>query len=419
MTKSLRLLYSAPVFPKVSETFVTDQIIGLHRLGHRIDVFTQNTSQIEDSGLRRELAASIGNLYLPPGTPQKRIPAWLPARRMPSWVKPTTWMKLARVATNPGFHRHRYPLKRGAALLQAPDYDVIVCHFGPAGVALQQMRDIGLLRAPLVTVFHGYDVSNFMERVSKEYYDRLFARGDLFLPISRLWSERLAELGCPVERTRVQRLGTDLNTFTHEVRFPGPGQGLRLLSVARLVEKKGIEFGIRAVADLVGRGMKVQYDIVGDGPLRESLEALSRDLGLSDAVHFLGSRPHAEITSLMQDHHVLMVPSVTDSSGGKEGIPVVIMEAMATGLLVVATRHSGIPEIVGHGETGLLAEERNPAELAEHLNAILNDQDRWISLVHAAKKMVHANYDLRRQNERLAGILEGLQPDKESGAPGK
>lgn len=329
MIKSLRLLYSAPVFPKVSETFVTDQIIGLHSLGHCIDVFTPSTSTIEDPGLRRDLAASIGNLYLPPGTPNDRIPDWLPARRMPSLAKPATWARLARVATNPGFRRHRYPLKRGAALLEASDYDAIVCHFGPAGVALQQMRDIGLLRAPLVTVFHGYDVSNFMKRVPENFYDRLFSRGDLFLPISKLWSERLAELGCPVNRTRVQRLGTDLDRFTHEVRSPRQGEELRLMSVARLVEKKGIEFGIRAVARLAHDGVAATYDIVGDGPLRESLEKLTRDLELTDRVRFLGARPHSEITALMREHHILLVPSVTDAKGGKEGIPVVIMEAMA------------------------------------------------------------------------------------------
>ncbi len=111
----------------------------------------------------------------------------------------------------------------------------------------------------------------------------------------------------------------------------------------------------------------------------------------------------------MREHNVLLVPSVTDSQGGMEGIPVVIMEAMATGLLVVASRHSGIPEIVRHGENGLLAEERNHAELADHLANILHDESRWQRLVLAARDTVHNEYDLQQQNNHLAKILAELR----------
>jgi colanic acid/amylovoran biosynthesis glycosyltransferase len=409
MSRPLRLLFSAPVFPKISETFVTDQIIGLRRLGHRIDVFAPNSGAIDDPGLRKELAASIDTLFLPPNAPRDQTPDWLPVRRLPRWWRPQSWQRLGRVTTHPGFRRLRYPLKRGAALLDAPDYDAVVCHFGPAGVMVQQMRDIGLVRAPLVTVFHGYDITNHLERVPGNFYDRLFAAGDLFLPISERWRLRLAELGCPADRTRVQRLGTDLKIFTHEFRLPAPGGPLRLMSVARLVEKKGIEFGIRAVARLNRDGVDATYDIVGDGPLREGLVKLVADLGLDRRIRFLGARPHAEIVAIMGDHHVLLVPSVTDAQGGMEGIPVVIMEAMATGLLVVASRHSGIPEIVHHGENGLLASEKSDAELAECLRAALDGPDVWRRLVAVARERVRRDYDLESQNAHLADLLEKLE----------
>jgi len=409
MSKPLRLLFATSAFPKTSETFVTDQIIGLHRLGHHIDVFTTNIGAIDDTGLRRELASSVGHLVLPPGTPADQSFDWLPQRRQPAWWRPRTWSRLFRVVTHPGFRRLRYPLKRGAALLDAPDYDAVVCHFGPAGVMIQQMRDIGLIRAPLVTIFHGYDLTNYLERVPDSYYDGLFTRGDLFLPVSDRWRNRLAELGCPVASTRLQRLGTDLDTFSHAVRVPEAGQPLRLMSVARLVEKKGVEFGIRAVARLAAAGVSATYDVVGDGPLRDGLENLVAELGLTDKVVFLGSRSHAEIATIMREHHALLVPSVTDAKGGMEGIPVVIMEAMATGLLVVASRHSGIPEIVRHQENGLLAEERDDAGLAECLSSIRHDEAQWRRMVLAAREMVHTEYDLRKQNARLAEILAELQ----------
>ena len=181
------------------------------------------------------------------------------------------------------------------------------------------------------------------------------------------------------------------------------------MSVARLVEKKGVEYGIRAMARLVAAGVEAVYNVVGDGPLREDLENLVRELGLTGKVNFLGTRPHAEIATLMREHNILLVPSITDAYGGMEGIPVVIMEAMATGLLVVASRHSGIPEIVRHEENGLLAAERNDAELAECLTAIRFDDARWQRLIMSARDTVHNEYDLERQNTGLAEMLTELR----------
>ncbi len=407
---TLRLLFSAPSFPKVSETFVTGQILGLHQLGHRVDVFTTHPGNVADPQLRQELSSAIGHLLLPPLTPHNPDLDWLAQRRWPNWLTRCAWARLLRVVTDPGFRRSRYPIRKGAALLCNPGYDAIICHFGPAGAMLQQMRDIGLIRAPLVTIFHGYDLTNYLERVPRDYYRNLFERGDLFLPISDRWQDRLAELGCPPEQTRVQRLGTDLDIFTHAVRRPSPDEPVRLMSVARLVPKKGIEYGIRAVGRLAAAGVPVTYDVIGDGPLRRELATLADELGLTDQVTFLGPRAHSEVAALMRDHHILLVPSVTDADGGMEGIPVVIMEAMASGLLVVASRHSGIPEIVRHGETGLLAPERDDTALAACLQAVVPDPDRWASLVHTARDLVHSEYDLQNQNARLAEIIAGLCP---------
>jgi len=407
-TKALKLLFVVPGFPRISETFVTDQIIGLHDLGHQIDVFTTCPGNLDDPGLRQDLADAVGSLFLPPQTPRDAGLAWLPQRRWPNWFAPRTWQRLLRVLTHPEFRQLRYPLRRGAPLLSAPTYDTIVCHFGPAGAMLQQMRAIGLIDAPLITIFHGYDLTNYLEDQPADVYQQLFAHGDLFLPISEHWRQRLEDLACPPERTRLQRLGTDLETFEHAVRCPQSGEELRLLSVARLVAKKGLEFGIRAVGHLTAAGTDVQYDIVGDGPLRDELTALVTQLDLGDRVRFLGPRSHAEVARIMPQHHILLVPSVTDADGGMEGIPVVIMEAMATGLLVVASRHSGIPEIVQHQHNGLLATEGDDAELAARIADISQDAPRWQRLVITARDTVHQQYDLRRQNKELLRIIREL-----------
>jgi colanic acid/amylovoran biosynthesis glycosyltransferase len=125
-------------------------------------------------------------------------------------------------------------------------------------------------------------------------------------------------------------------------------------------------------------------------------------------VNFLGARSHDEVARLMAGHHVLLVPSVTDAQGGMEGIPVAIMEAMASGLLVVASDHSGIPEIVRHAENGFLAPEKDDEALARHLRAARDDPGLGDTLVAAARDTVKAEYDLRTQNARLAEVLAGL-----------
>jgi colanic acid/amylovoran biosynthesis glycosyltransferase len=405
----MRLLFVSTAFPKTSETFVTDQILGLADLGHTIDVFTTGPGSIEDPPLQEALGAAVGELLLPPGTPPTDHLAWLRPRRRPRFWHPRAWARALRVAFHPGFRRRRYPLKRGLALLDRPEYDAVVCHFGPAGVMMQQMKDIGLITAPIATIFHGYDVTNYLERVPANFYDDLFARGDLFLPISDRWRRRLAELGCPEERTRLQRLGTNLDTFRFERRRPAAGEPVRIMSVARLVEKKGVEFGIRAMARLKAAGAPVVYDVVGDGPLRGDLQRVVDETGTGDVVNFLGARSHDEVARLMAEHHVLLVPSVTDAQGGMEGIPVAIMEAMASGLLVVASEHSGIPEIVHHDRNGLLAPEKDDATLARNLQAALADPVRWDELVATAHGTVKAEYDLRTRNARLAEALSALR----------
>src|SRR5207253_10169038 len=132
---------------------------------------------------------------------------------------------------------------------------------------------------------------------------------------------------------------------------------------ARLVPKKGIEYAIRAVAKVVPQlaadGRRVQYQIVGDGQLRDSLVQLTEQLGLDQSVTFLGWKTHAEVAALIAEADALLAPSITADDGDKEGNPVSIMEALAVGRPVFSTFHSAIPEIVRDGVNGFLVAERD------------------------------------------------------------
>jgi colanic acid/amylovoran biosynthesis glycosyltransferase len=293
-------------------------------------------------------------------------------------------------------------------------FDIVYAHFGPNGLRVLDLQRLGVLAAPLVTTFHGYDMSMYVEQHGPGVYAELFARGARFLPISDRWRHRLIELGCPPERITVHRMGVEPGRLP--VRAPDApwprGGPLRLLSIARLVEKKGIEYGIRAVAELARSGDEVEYRIIGDGPLAEPLAALATELGVQRQVALLGARDEAGVAEALAWCDALVCPSVTARNGDAEGIPVVLMEAMGSGIPVVSTNHSGIPELVVPGETGRLAPERDAGALAREFRAMRDDPGGTLRMAHAGRRRVLERHDA----ERLVAELETIFVEVAAGA---
>jgi colanic acid/amylovoran biosynthesis glycosyltransferase len=275
----------------------------------------------------------------------------------------------------------------------------------------QFMRDAGLLTGKLVTTFHGADVSAAVRRYGDNVYARLFEAGDLFLPISQHWKNRLIELGCPADKIVVHRMGIDCDAFSFVARRPRGDGTVRFISVCRLVEKKGIEYAIRAIAALAGTGRKVAYDVVGDGPERARLEHLAAEAAVNGLVKFHGWQKRDEVMALLATANAFVAPSVTASSGEQEGIPVALMEAMAMGLPVVSTRHSGIPELIDEGVSGLLVQERDTDDLEKALGYLLENTEVWASMGHAGRAKVERHFSIGRLNDRLVGLFENLIED--------
>ena len=150
-------------------------------------------------------------------------------------------------------------------------YDIINCHFGYHGLKAVYLKQIGLLQGKIVTTFHGLDITNYLESFGENVYEQLFDTGDLFLPISELWEKRLIELGCSPKKIIVHHMGIDCDKFSFKPRNLSSDGQIRFVTVARLVEKKGVEYAIRAVAKLADTHRNIQYSIVGDGALRDKL----------------------------------------------------------------------------------------------------------------------------------------------------
>jgi colanic acid/amylovoran biosynthesis glycosyltransferase len=285
--------------------------------------------------------------------------------------------------------------KRLGQAVAARTPTVIHGHFGwSAWATLPLRRDLGI---PLVTTFYGADMSSRPRdpNVAREY-GQLFAEGDLFLVEGPHMRDCLVRLGAPAEKTRVQHIGVDVSAIEFlERRAPNHGP-TRILMCSSFNEKKGITYGIEALAQC--RDKDSVLTIAGDGPLRPLIEQTVVRCGLTDRVELVGFVDHAGFLALARDAHIFMAPSVTAADGDSEGgAPTVLLEAQASGLPVVSTWHADIPAVVKDGESGYLVPERDSASLAEKLDLLMDDPDSWRVLGAAGRRHVAEHYDLPKQ----------------------
>jgi colanic acid/amylovoran biosynthesis glycosyltransferase len=399
-------------FPKVSETFILNQIDGLLARGHEITIFpceAGDESRVHGIVESRQL---IKKTRFPPNAPHtRREKVGFYFRLM--WLKITHGKSLSHLRDTFGQYSQvgswRYAFTRAEPVLHhGGRFDVLFAHFGPNGMRASWYRDAGLVNGPLVTVFHGFDLSSYLRSHNEQIYDLLFRKGDLFLPISHYWHDRLRALGCPVQRLKVHHVGIDCEQFAFQARTREADDPTVLISVARLVEKKGIEYAIRSMARLVASEMNVQYRVVGDGPLLAPLKQLVSEMQLHEHITFLGEKTSDEVCHELSNAHLFLAPSVTGSSGDMEGIPTVLMEAMAAGLPVISTLHSGIPELVEDGVSGRLVGERDEQALAQAIQELVDDVEQWPAMGSAGREKVLREFNIKKLNERLDHLFEQL-----------
>lgn len=418
----MRVAAVVTYFPSLSQTFVLRQLRGLLDRGHEVDVFAiapepapsgsngSTPSDGEHDALRAELALRGlgGHVRYDPPTPFRplgRALGLIPLVARAYGGRVRTALRVAGRGAELGTRS----LYHGASFIGQGAYDAILCHFGSSGQRALAARRAGLIAGPIATAFHGADMSRYLARHGARSYARLLAEGELFLPVSELWRKRLLALGALPARTVVHRMGIELARFPFLPReAPRPGAPLRLLAVGRLVEKKGMEYLVRAVPRLVARGVDASLRIVGVGPLRERLERVAGESSSGGRVAFLGGLGHDGVASEMLRADVLVAPSVTAGDGDMEGIPVVLMEAMASGVPVVSTVHSGIPELVTNGESGVLVRERDPDALAAAIGALVAEPARWAPMLSAARERVERLHDATRLDGELERLLAGM-----------
>lgn len=411
----MRVAFLVFYFPVLSQTFVLNQITGLLDRGHEVDIYTNHL--VSNSKVHPD----VENYRLLERTYSPKIPSnrfWCVLKGLGLLLRYGYKNPLA-VIRSLNFFKYGKPAASLTLLYmtvlmlrQKKNYDIIHCHFGQAGLQAAILREIGVLQGKVITTFHGNDITTYLKKEGNHAYHLLFELGDFFQPISNRWQRRLIELGCNSE-IMVHRMGIDCGKFAFIPRKLRPDGQVKIVTIARLVEKKGVEYAIRAVAEIAkSKPNIIEYTIVGDGPLNKDLQQLIQKLEVSESVNILGWRQQEEVVEILHNSDILLAPSVTSKDGDQEGIPVALMEAMAMGMPIISTQHSGIPELVENGVSGFLVPERNVEILTEKLSYLVEHPEIWASMGAAGRRFVEEHYNIERLNDQLVRTYQRLLTSK-------
>lgn len=310
--------------------------------------------------------------------------------------------RLVRKLTGVPWIFHRAVKKESIKLMHA--------HFGPRAI---QFLSIALrLNLPLLTSFYGYDVSAFPRiQTNREQLKILFQYGTAFTAMSGNMARELEKLGCPSDKLMIHHTSVEIDKFT----FSPPeynGKDFNLLCVCQYVEKKGLSYLIKAFAKVSEKYPEAKLRIVGR-PIKANyvsmeLDSLIQELGIVSKVLQLGPVPYNQLQEEYKKAHLFALASHTASDGGAEGIPTVLLEAQATGLPVISTRHAGIPEAILDGKSGFIVPEKDDNALAEKMIWFLEHPDKWKEMGKSGREFVEREYNALIQAKKLEDIYTKL-----------
>lgn len=301
-----------------------------------------------------------------------------------------------------GMGPHGLLRKRILRYLRDRECKAVLAQYGPTGV---EMADLCLAaNIPLIVHFHGHDATN--DALLAAYggrYPRMFRQAAAIIAVSEAMRKQLISMGAPPEKVHRIPCGADTELF--QPAKPAENPPL-MLAVGRFVPTKNPMATLEAFAKVVAEVPETRLMMAGEGPLRAAVERRAAALGLAAQVEFPGVLDHAGVARQMQKARAFVQHSVTAPSGESEGTPVAVMEAGASALPVIATRHAGIPDVVVHGQTGLLVAEGDVDGMAAFMRQLAQDPALAARLGAAARQRIEAEFSLKRALARLWEVIE-------------
>jgi colanic acid/amylovoran biosynthesis glycosyltransferase len=376
----LRILFVTSSFPRFDQQFILNQICGVMDRGHEIYIAaTRPAKESIIPEIVHDYKLLDRTLYFGRKNPFKIL------------------------------QRHRAS-HHNLMIPPIDTFDVICSQFGDIGARVVQFKKEleyhKPIKAKLVTCFRGRDTSEAVQ-TNSHLYDELFREGDLFLPVCNFFLDRLVSIGCNPQKARVLYSAIDCDRFSAKPRTMKKGV-IKLISVSRLVEKKGIEYTIRAVAEVARTNPKIHYTIVGDGPIRGELQSLINKLRMQKHITMVGAQPNEKIPSLLYKSHVFVLSSITAEDGDQEGIANALKEAMATCMPVLTTETAGTAELVENGVSGFLVKEKDVNGLAQKIKYFMQNPHSIPQMGVAGRRKVEKYFHITPVIDRFIMLLEEL-----------
>jgi glycosyltransferase involved in cell wall biosynthesis len=406
MTGRSRIAYVMSRFPKLTETFVLFEILAVEEAGRDVEIYPLLRER--QPVMHEEAEALVARAHYLPFLSLAILRSQLHYLvRRPRRYVGALWATVRGTWGSRNFFFGGlgiFPkVTHMARLMEADRIAHVHCHFAShpalAGFVIHRLTDI-----PFSFTAHGSDV-----HVDRHMLCQKVAEAAFVVAISEYNRDVIARECAPTPTDGVVVIHTGVDTSHFRPRPPLSGADDRPFTIAcvgTLHEVKGQAHLIQACARLVASGIDVACHLVGDGPDRPMLERAIADAGLSGRVVLRGLLDRAALASLLASCDVLVAPSVPTAEGKREGIPVVLMEGMCSGLPVVASRLSGIPELVVDGVSGLLVEPGDDAGLAEALTRLHGDPALRQSLADRGREAVIAEFDIRRNGRRLVERID-------------
>lgn len=278
----------------------------------------------------------------------------------------------------------------------------VLAEYGPSAVALLDACKIS--KVPLIAHFHGYDASKteVVERLKDDYL-RLFREAAAIVVVSREMEEALVAFGASPGCTHRIVYGVDCNLFRPRAQKPDRPV---FVAVGRFVEKKGPHLTLLALAGVVKNCPEVRLRMIGDGPLLGVCYDLSVALGVAGQVEFLGAQPQERVAWELSHCSAFVQHSIRASDGDCEGTPVAVLEASASGVPVIATRHGGIEDVVIDGATGMLVREKDVNGMAAAMMKIIDDPSLAARLGETGRKRVSSLFNMEKSISSLWQVIE-------------
>ncbi|WP_051333528.1 glycosyltransferase family 4 protein [Aliagarivorans marinus] len=405
------------VFPSLIQPWFVNQLIQVVEFGGENRILAMD-------GSHQQYSDDIDKFALLPCS--ACIP-WLSMREL--WqillflLNPAHWPRMLRGWRRQAQYLGEYPSQLGhplnrlllSAFCAMDNFDLIHSHSEIA--AWRFLPIIACSGKPLVITFHGLPPKG-VQPLSMEQREILARHASTILVNTEFAKRHYVAIGGDPDKVKIIPQGLKLSDFPYQpLPVPKPGETIHLLTVGRFHPDKGQHYALEAVKQLVEQGHNIHYTLVGNGPEKTKLTAQAEELGLAERVTLLSGLSDEDLRGQYRRAHVFILPSLRDREGFHEETQGVVMqEAQASGVLVVATKTGGIPECFDDGESGFLVEDRSSQQLASKLHYLITNSESWPSWREAGLANVQQYFDMQVIGGRLQQVYrEVLASSKEEG----